>query len=158
MEPVTLKLQVPSEILVGVSGEFVPVGRPDSTGGEIIPQLWGELYERLETQHLHPRWTAGVMTPGSTPDTLTYTACVRRTDAPGVEGLSELVLSGGPYVGCEHVGLLDTFPQTALWFYHEYLPRSGYVLADQPHLEIYDERFHPGDPASVVILCAPVVE
>jgi AraC family transcriptional regulator len=41
--------------------------------------------------------------------------------------------------------------------YQQWLPHSGYRRAAGPEFELYDERFNPQDPASVLYLCVPIV-
>lgn len=41
--------------------------------------------------------------------------------------------------------------------YQQWLPTSGYQRAAGPEFELYDEKFNPQDPASVLYLCVPIV-
>ncbi|NTU62615.1 MAG: AraC family transcriptional regulator [Chloroflexi bacterium] len=47
----------------------------------------------------------------------------------------------------------------AVWqfAYQQWLPTSGYQRAAGPEFELYDEKFDPQDPASVLYICVPVV-
>jgi AraC family transcriptional regulator len=53
-----------------------------------------------------------------------------------------------------------TLPQIGeAWMtaYQQWLPQSGYRRAAGPEFELYDEKFNPQDPASVLYLCVPIV-
>jgi len=41
--------------------------------------------------------------------------------------------------------------------YQQWLPASGYRRAAGPEFELYDEKFNPQDPASVLYICVPIV-
>lgn len=40
--------------------------------------------------------------------------------------------------------------------YQQWLPQSGYRRAAGAEFELYDEKFNPQDPASVMYLCVPI--
>jgi AraC family transcriptional regulator len=53
-----------------------------------------------------------------------------------------------------------TLPEiSAVWqfAYQQWLPASEYQRAAGPEFELYDEKFNPQDPASVLYICVPVV-
>lgn len=53
-----------------------------------------------------------------------------------------------------------TLPQIGeAWMtaYQQWLPTSGYQRAAGPELEVYDEKFNPQDPASILYLYVPIV-
>jgi len=130
---------------------------PNSDAKEFIPPTWGTLDELVHKNNLDHSWSIAVMTPSETPGKLTYTACVPQDDATTTpDGMVEINFGGGTFVGCEHVGSLDTIGATTAWFYTEYLPDSTYRIIEGPHLEIYDERFDLGSPSSIVTICAPI--
>ncbi|MGA2970197.1 MAG: GyrI-like domain-containing protein [Acidimicrobiales bacterium] len=157
MTPKIVELTLSPRRLVGVSCEFVGSMDPNSDAGEVIPPTWGVLDELAHSNHLDHSWSLAVMTPSATSGKMTYTACVPAGDATGTpDGMAEILFGGGTFVGCEHVGQIDTIGATTAWFYSEYLPGSSYRLIEGPHLEIYDQRFELGSPSSIVTICAPI--
>jgi predicted transcriptional regulator YdeE len=157
MTPEIVEVTLPPRRLVGVSCEFVGSMDTNSDAHEVIPPTWGTLDELVHKNNLDHSWSLGVMTPSETPGKLTYTACVPQDEAMATpDGMVEVLFGGGTFVGCEHVGALDTFSAAAAWFYSEYLPDSPYRVIDGPHLEIYDERFDLGSLSSIVTICAPI--
>jgi len=128
---------------------------PDAN--EVIPPTWGTLDELVHKNGLDHSWSVAVMTPSETSGKMTYTACVPVDDARETpNGMVEVLFGGGTFVGCEHVGSLDTIGATTAWFYTEYLPDSTHHIIVGPHLEIYDERFNLGSPSSIVTICVPI--
>ncbi|HEY5304990.1 MAG TPA: hypothetical protein VIJ86_13185 [Acidimicrobiales bacterium] len=51
---------------------------------------------------------------------------------------------------------LATIAQTTLWLYRDYLPQTGRQTIDAAHVEVYDERFDPRSPTSIMMMGAPV--
>ena len=41
--------------------------------------------------------------------------------------------------------------------YQQWLPQSGYKRAIGPEFELYDEKFNPQDPASMLYRYVPIV-
>jgi AraC family transcriptional regulator len=153
--PNVVNIEVPATTLVGVSGQFIGGLEPDSDAYDVIPRLWQRL---MESAALHDAdWSVGVMHDVDGSSKMNYLAAIRLEDNGGrSDGLETLELSEGSYLACEHVGLLNGLPETTAWFYSQYLPSSGVELRDGYHLEIYDDRFDPESPDSVMLICAPV--
>jgi len=78
-----------------------------------------------------------------------YLACVRASDVAS-EDMELVTVEGGYFIGAEHVGDVATLSESARWFYDEYLPTSGYVRRNEWHVEIFDPRFDPADPESIL--------
>ncbi|MGD0054830.1 MAG: GyrI-like domain-containing protein [Acidimicrobiales bacterium] len=143
--------------LVGVSCDFVSSMDAESDAQAVIPAAWQRLFDLVDRNAPHEHWSLGVMSDSGWPGRMSYFAGVRAVQSGVVpEGLVELAFAGGTYVGCEHVGSTETIAKTTAWFYAEYLPSSGLEIVEGPHVEIYDERFNPSDPNSVMTIGAPV--
>jgi predicted transcriptional regulator YdeE len=157
MAPEIVEVTLAPRRLVGVSCEFVASMDANSDASEVIPPIWAILDELVHKNDLDHSWSLAVMTPSETPGKMTYTASVPAEEAIETpEGMVEVLFGGGTFVGCEHVGSLDTFGATTAWFYSEFLPGSTFQMIDGPHLEIYDERFDIGSPSSIVTICVPI--
>jgi len=78
-----------------------------------------------------------------------YLACVRASDVAS-EDMELVTVEGGYFIGAEHVGDVATLSESVRWFYEEYLPTSGYVRRNEWHVEIFDPRFDPADPESIL--------
>ena len=78
-----------------------------------------------------------------------YLACVRASDVAS-EDMELVTVEGGYFIGAEHVGDVATLGESVRWFYDEYLPTSGYVRRNEWHVEIFDPRFDPADPESIL--------
>jgi predicted transcriptional regulator YdeE len=155
--PKIVELELAPTTVVGVSGMFTSALAPNSDAHRVIPQLWKELMDVTGENFYKSDWSVGVMNEVDGDERMNYVAAIRLSDNDGRhDGLELVELSGGKYVACEHVGSLDNFSETAGWFYREYLANSGLHVRDGYHLEIYDERFDPESPDSVVLICAPV--
>ncbi len=156
MTPRVTDVTLPPMRLAGLSGEFVSAMQPNSDAHIVIPQLWDRLNGLANQGGDHHRWSAGLMNDAAL-GKMIYTAAVRLDDEEVASDELEIVdFPGGSYVGCEHVGSLDTIGETTAWFYATYLPTSGRVLRGGIHVEIYDERFDPHSSDSVVVICAPI--
>jgi AraC family transcriptional regulator len=143
--------------VVGVSGVFIGAMAPDTDAQKVIPQLWNQLMEIAGDNFYKARWSVGVMSDVDDGRRMNYVAAMRLSDNDGKHGGMDVVeLPGGKYAGCEHVGSLDSIAATTGWFYGEFLPSSEWHLRDGYHLEVYDERFDPDSPDSVMLICAPV--
>jgi predicted transcriptional regulator YdeE len=157
MEPKIVNVELPAMRLVGVSCLFIGAIYENSDAHEKIPAAWHTFGHLASDNALSTEWSLGVMTGSDEPGKMEYVACVPG-DASGIvpEGMTEVTLDASAYVGCEHVGSLDSFSKTTAWFYSDYLPSSEHQVIEAPHLEIYDERFNPESPTSVVTICAPI--
>ena len=78
-----------------------------------------------------------------------YLACVWASDVAS-EDMELVTVEGGYFIGAEHVGDVATLGESVRWFYDEYLPTSGYVRRNEWHVEIFDPRFDPDDPESIL--------
>jgi predicted transcriptional regulator YdeE len=148
--------------LIGYSEEFLSALAPDSNSQDVIPEIWGKLFDLLdESDEFEFGWAVGVMTPSKDPSAkpgqMEYFAGLVTEDLPESHpGLEVRKVAASNYLICEHLGSLDELADTTVWFYSDYLPGAGFEEKDAPHLEVYDERFDPDSSESVVMICAPI--
>lgn len=125
-----------------------------------ITQLWGAFNQRsAEIRNQLPEAAYGV--------------CILLADAPEgvfeyVAGFAVSVVEDLPagmvvrqipaltYAAFTHRGALNTLHQTYEAIYQDWLPQSGYELAAQLDMEVYDERFKDFSPDSELDLYVPV--
>jgi predicted transcriptional regulator YdeE len=177
-------VELPQMLVAGFGANFIPAMSKGSNATVVIPKLWDQLSFKLdEIRKTLPTeirsaalmsWMVGAMGEPELPayedaldesleGQLNYFAGVRvdREAPETIELLREAGLQvrhygGGRYAACEHVGLLDTLPETTAWFYQTWLPAEGPKERYDFHFEIYDERFVFGSPSSVTLICAPI--
>jgi AraC family transcriptional regulator len=121
-----------------------------------IAALWPRFVARIDeiANPAEPRVSYGFMRQEN--DTLYYMAGVS-VSAPGPipPGMESQVIPAGTYASFSYPlsGLGKGFGE----IYGQLLPSSGYAqLPGQPLFERYDEKFDPGDPASLVQIGIPV--
>lgn len=153
--------ELPHMTLIGLSGEFLGLMSPTPNGHEVIPGIWGQLFDSLdEADEFEFGWAVGVMRPlagSDVPGAMEYFAGLVVESMPEHHpGLRQLEVPAGMFAVCEHIGSVDDLNETTGWFYSEYLPQSGEKSRDADHLEVYDDRFDPESDHSVVMICAPI--
>ena len=129
-------------------------GRP---GGGEIPALWGEFGPRMESiqQVVHPMVSYGVcanmdMQTGE----FDYLAAMEvEGDAPTPAGMERWEVPGGPHALIP--ATLSTIGD-AYQLAEQLIPDAGYARTGCLDYELYDERFDPADPESVLYICIPV--
>lgn len=68
------------------------------------------------------------------------------------------MLAGGLYAVFEHRGSPDEFPQLAHRMYHQWLPRSGFLLdSSRSHFEVLPHDYHPLLPTANEAVWIPLV-
>jgi len=149
--------------LIGIPDDVLGLMADEPNGDELIPPLWGRLFDQLESvEEFEFGWAVGVLNPSRAENAvkgqLEYFAGLV-ADFPPEEhpGMQVRDIEASDYLVCEHLGSLDELADTTRWFYSEYLPTSGYQVKDAPHLEVYDERFDPESHESVVMICVPIL-
>lgn len=148
--------------LIGIPEDFIGLMGSEPNGDEVIPDMWGNLFDQLEqVEEFEFGWAVGVMSPSKAdnpkPGQLEYFAGLVVDYPPDDHpGLQVREIEASDYLVCEHLGSLEELADTTRWFYTEYLPSAGYVAKDAPHLEVYDERFDPESHESVVMICVPI--
>lgn len=155
---------LPAMKLLGMSEEFIGVLSENANADDVIPELWGKLFDALEdVEEFEFGWAVGVIGPSQNqsaePGRMEYFAALVVDEVPESHpGLELRSLDASNYVVCEHLGSLDELADTTKWFYGEYLPTAGFTEKYAPHLEVYDERFDPESSESVVMICAPIAD
>jgi AraC family transcriptional regulator len=123
-----------------------------------IPALWPRFVDRLPEIEpiLEPQVSYGVMhmLPGQ-PERLNYMAAVSVPSAASVpEGMTAQTLPAGQYAVFEFP-LCDT--GSAFGFIlGTWLPSSGFLQAEAPLFERYNERFDPDNAGSLVEAYIPI--
>lgn len=154
--------ELPGMTLVGLTAQFVSIMAPNPDADDVIPVLWGKVFDALEqVDEFEFGWAVGLILPSSVPDAkpgqMEYFAGLIVDATPDELGSLEVrQIKASNYVVCEHLGSLDELAETTRWFYEEYLPTAGFTERVAPHLEVYDERFDPDSSESVVMICAPI--
>ncbi len=144
---------LPPQILLGVSTTFRGALEEDANYETAVPALWRQLDDIVSANDLQPLRRVGLMSLTETLGVMRYDACIPTTvECPG---LSPISFPGGRYICVEHEGLLSDLATTVRWFYGEYLPTSSYEVVDGYHVELYDPRFNPTSPASILTIGAP---
>jgi len=72
------------------------------------------------------------------------------------DGMSGHQVKAAEYVVFEHHGLLDKMHQTYEYIFGAWLAQQGLEMAEADSLEVYDERFKPGQEDSVFEIWVPV--
>ena len=153
--------ELPNMTLIGLSGPFLGLMSPTPNGHDVIPGIWGQLFDALEeADEFEFGWAVGVMTPAKdsdVPGAMEYFAGLVIEEMPEYHpGLQKLEVPAGLFSVCEHIGSVDELGETTQWFYSDYLPGSGAKWREAAHLEVYDERFDPERDHSVVMICVPI--
>ncbi|MFO1471811.1 MAG: GyrI-like domain-containing protein [Turneriella sp.] len=76
------------------------------------------------------------------------------SDAP--PAMEILNLTGGLYAMFKYRGTPAEFGPFARQIFGDWLPGSGYVLADRPHFEILTPAYRADDPGAEETICIPV--
>lgn len=151
---------VPTQTMVGLTTRFYDVGSERNNIGEKLPPLWEGLMARFaEIEGKIPGVAYGVIRqaePGS--EQLEYIAAAKMQgsgwDVP--DGMVEVEIPPATHATFEHRGLPTTIDRTVSYVYSTWLMQSGLRHTYGPDLEIYDDRYQPGSPSSVVGYAIPV--
>jgi AraC family transcriptional regulator len=158
MEP-ELK-EMPAQVMVGMPTYFYDVGSERNNIGEKLPSLWAEFMSRFdEVEGKLPGVACGVIRQAeSSSEQLQYVAAahVQSGGHPVPRGMVELEIPGATYAVFEHEGLPKDIDLTVSYVYSTWLMRSGMRHTYGPDLEIYDERYQPDSPNSIVLYAIPV--
>lgn len=145
-------VDLPEIDLVGLTVSTYPLGHPKNDP-MLIPELWDFLMQVVEatnTPTTMPMYGAQIMDG----DSLSYLAGFESTaDFPGAE---TWLLPAAKYAMFEHVGSLENLGESFDFIFNTWFPNSTLKIAASPALEIYDERFDPSSPDSVMVIAVPV--
>ena len=140
----------PAFTVVGISR---PLARLD---GE-LESLWRELGDRYaEIPQADPDAGYGVHTRDTAGPIYLAGLALGAGAGEIPRDMTTLQIEAHAYAVFVHTGLQQNLPQTANAIYAGWLPASGYRLAADFYFELYDDRFNPGSPDSVVFLWVPV--
>jgi AraC family transcriptional regulator len=122
-----------------------------------IPQLWGEFAERVaEVQNrVEAHATYGIVGKHEDTGEFDYVAGLNVSPAADVpEGMVSLDVPAQTYAvfSCT----LPTIGHTLDYIHGTWLTASGYRQADGPALELYDEKFNPENPESLMYIYIPI--
>jgi AraC family transcriptional regulator len=143
---------LPEMDLVGLTISTYPLGH-SKNDPMLIPQLWDFLMQVVGatgTEVSGPMYGAQIMDGES----LSYLAGFESdADFPGAE---KWLLPESKYAIFEHVGSLETLDQTFHFIFNEWFPANVARIAPTPLLEIYDDRFVPESPDSLMLIAVPI--
>ncbi len=138
---------------------------PRSAGGNETARLWqrfmrrrGEVKRRSNANFLAMRVFHSSPGESVTPTTpFDEWAVVEVSDIEDLpDGLDSYSLPGGAYAVFVHRGPASTFPETAGHAYGTWLPNSGYMLDDRPHLAVMGPDYRLDDPDAEEELWIPI--
>ncbi len=141
------QIKVKPELLIaGCEAPFIHALSPEANNGEVIPQVWDRLMNHLQTfphQSCEPMY--GLIEQRQErphPHELWYVAGVPASpETPVPDGMVLKVVSAATYAVFTHRGPMSSIGETVGYAYREWLPQSGFELADGPDVELYDGRF-----------------
>ena len=151
-------VEIPSMQLIGASVQFRGTFSPESNAAQLIPELWEKV--SAATSQLDVAWgvAIGAMSTITNSSDMLYFAGVQCHEVPQSLPTELEVFSfhGGKYLVIEHVGDLAGLEASTHKAYEEIFPASGFSMRNHHHLEIYDERFNPHSPDSIVGIAIPI--
>lgn len=151
---------MPARTMVGLATRFYDVSSERNNIGDELPPLWAGFMSRYDEVAAAGRSVAyGVIrqaSPGS--EQLEYVAAAQRQgrghSVP--TGMVELEIPAATYATFEHRGLPTDIDRTVSYIYSTWLLQSGMRHTYGPDIEVYDERYQPDSPRSVVLYSIPV--
>ncbi|MEL7305040.1 MAG: AraC family transcriptional regulator [Myxococcota bacterium] len=148
--------------MVGMATQFYGVDSERNNIGEKIPPLWDEFLPRLEeVKGAIPGICYGVLRQAE-PDSelLEYVAAVEVKDVPlgCPTGMVHCEIPAATYATFTHRGLADSIDRTVNYVYSNWFMQSGRRHTYGPDLEVYDSRWHPTSPDSVMEYAVPLAE
>ncbi|MCA9884683.1 MAG: AraC family transcriptional regulator [Anaerolineae bacterium] len=72
------------------------------------------------------------------------------------EGMEQLMVPAGMYAIFVHKGPAQTFIQTWLYIFQEWLPASDYALDERPHFEVLTPAYRLDDPNAEEEIYIPI--
>jgi AraC family transcriptional regulator len=143
----------------------VGIRRTMSFGDPAMRALWRgfrprveEVRQRASDDFVSMRIYRPALTTGPTPaSTFEQWAAVEVTGVGGVPGgMDAHTLAGGTYAVFTYRGPAHRFEGMARYIFGEWLPTSGYALADREHFEVMGPAYRPDDPAAEERVFIPV--
>lgn len=153
------------EVIITEREELKVVGMivQTSVNENKIPDLWNEFIPRLvelETISV-PDCTLGICLYNEEEfqegDSFAYMAAVVvKDDSIIPQGMEFRIIPKTKVAVFTHEGSLDLLGETYSYIYDEWLPASGYDIADSDELEWYDSRFIFGEDDSQMDIHIPI--
>ena len=157
LEPTLVDL--PRRHMVGIATRFQSMEVERNRLAHRLQPLWDGFVPQMTCVE-SPRQGVGYgVICTDRPDGLTYLAAVEASSELRVvpEGMEQVTLPACTWAVFEHHGATEQLDHTVNYVYACWLLQSGRAHAYLPDLEIYDERYAPGSPESVVGYAIPVV-
>lgn len=152
--------EAPARTMVGMATRFYDTSSERNNIGDKLPPLWAGFMSRYgEVAQQGRRVAYGVIrqaAPGS--EQLEYVAAaqIHGRDNSVPSGMVEVEIPSATYATFEHRGLPTEIDLTVSYIYSTWLMQSGMRHTYGPDLEVYDERYQPDSPSSVVLYAIPV--
>lgn len=123
-----------------------------------LDAVWEKLADRYsEISHADPDQGFGVHTFNEQGHFYLAGLAVHK-DGHLPEGMAELAIDPHAYAVFPHRGDSADLTDTITAIFDNWLPQSGYRMADEFYFEYYDDHFQPGSLDSVIFIFLPVVE
>ncbi len=136
-----------------------------SMQNNVIPKLWDDFNKVCSAipHTVTDLTTYGICfhEEGDDPngDSFSYLAGVEVSNADDIPaGMEAISIPARTYAVFEHRGPLDGLRATYGKIFSEWLPASAYVTVGDKDFELYDWRFHWGQPDSILEIWVPVRE
>jgi len=132
-------------------------------GANKIQELWSEFIKRMPEldKTAVPECSLGICTlvdSDSEDESFEYMAArVVKDDSIVPEGMMFRLLPSQEVAVFTHEGSLDNLSDSYEYIYDEWLPDSGYEIADADEIEWYDSRFNFGQENSQMDIHIPIV-
>ncbi len=155
--------RVPERHMVGASTLFYSVDSERNNIGKKIPPLWDAfLPRRGEIERAVAGYCYGIVRQAEADsELLEYTAAMEVPIAPDPRRVPAdmvyVTIPEATYATFTHRGASSRIDQTVNYIYSAWLTQSGRRHSYGPDLEIYDSRWHPTSPDSVMEYAIPLV-
>ncbi len=137
---------------------FTVVGllQDDQKDDASIDELWLRLGSRFhEIEGVNPDVGFGVHFSKDDGNQFLIGFSVQK-NGPIPKGMTAIHFEAKEYAVFTHQGTLDRIDDTLSMFYCDWLPTSGYQQEGTYYFEVYDDRFVPNSPDSVIAIYVPL--
>jgi AraC family transcriptional regulator len=157
-----IKLETkPAMTFIGMVDYFNGHGMENANNFEVIPKLWDKLNTETHAQPNEVSVWYGLIYESDQPEKggLRYLAGYEAAEGPVTlsEQTSQSVAEQ-LYAIVPHHGYLKNLGDTLDAFYGQWLPESGYKMANDVNIEVYDARFNPESENNYFETWVPVVK
>jgi AraC family transcriptional regulator len=127
---------------------------------QTIPQQWAAFRELGPIAGAIAAPTYGVICGNDVAaQTFEYMCAIAVTDfAPLPADLGRVVILAQKYAVFTHAGDISGLQATWNSIWNEWLPASGYLPADVPDFEVYDDRFDPKTGLGLIEIWFPIAD